>query len=99
MMSRLLTWFLALVSVLACSVSAQQITGSIRGTVLDPASAAVRDASVTATQVETGLARTATTDHDGTYILVELPVGHYRLAVEAKGFQKYVQEGITLNVN
>ena len=26
-------------------------------------------------------------------------MGHYRLQVEAKGFQKYIQQGITLNVN
>src|SRR6185312_9808280 len=29
----------------------------------------------------------------------ELPVGHYQLRVEARSFQKYVQEGIMLNVN
>ena len=32
-------------------------------------------------------------------MLVELPVGHYRLEAEAKGFKKYVQEGISLDVN
>ena len=30
---------------------------------------------------------------------MELPVGHYQLQVEAKGFQTYIQQGITLNVN
>src|ERR1700724_3653114 len=29
----------------------------------------------------------------------ELPVGHYRMQVAAKGFEEYVQQGITLNVN
>jgi outer membrane receptor protein involved in Fe transport len=78
---------------------AQQITGSIRGTVVDSSGAVVAGASVTARQVETGLARTATTDRSGDYLLVELPVGHYALDATAKGFQKYLQEGITLNVN
>jgi type 1 fimbria pilin len=41
---------------------AQQITGSIRGTVTDSTGAVVAGATVTARQVETGLARTATTD-------------------------------------
>src|SRR6478752_5893561 len=81
------------------NVRAQQITGSIRGTVQDPSSAFVQSASVSARQTETGLTRTATTDPSGTYILLELPVGHYELQVEAKGFQKYIQQGITLNVN
>jgi Carboxypeptidase regulatory-like domain/TonB dependent receptor len=79
--------------------SAQQITGSIRGTVVDPSGAVVQGASLSAKQTETALTRTATTDRDGAYVLLELPVGHYQLQVEAKGFQRYVQEGITLNVN
>jgi Carboxypeptidase regulatory-like domain len=78
---------------------AQQITGSIRGTVQDPSSAFVQRASVSARQTETGLTRTAITDPSGAYVLLELPVGHYELQVEAKGFQKYIQQGITLNVN
>lgn len=99
-MSRLKIWSLAFAMILlSWTTSAQQITGSIRGTVLDPSAAVVRDAIVTATQIETGLVRTAATNRDGSYVLVELPVGHYRLEVEAKGFQKYVQEGISLNVN
>ena len=40
-----------------------------------------------------------TTDRNGNYVLLELPVGHYRLQVAAKGFEEYVQDGITLNVN
>ena len=35
----------------------------------------------------------------GIYVLLELPIGHYRLQVAAKGFQVDVQNGITLNVN
>src|SRR5450432_211464 len=78
---------------------AQQITGSIRGTVADPTGAAVQGATVSAKQAETGLTRTAVTDHSGAYDVLELPVGHYRLQVEAKGFQTYIQQGITLDVN
>ena len=81
------------------NVFAQQITGSIRGTVSDPSGAVVDAATVTANQTETGLTRTAMTNRTGAYVLLELPVGHYQLQVEAKGFQKYVQQGIILNVN
>ncbi len=83
----------------ATPVPAQEITGSIRGTVLDPSGASVAAATVTATQIETGLLRTAVSDREGTYLFVLLPVGHYRLDASAKGFQKFVQEGITLSVN
>ncbi len=81
------------------SAFAQQITGKIRGTVTDPAGAVVQSATVIAKQAETGLTRTTTTSADGSYLLIELPVGHYRVETAAKGFQKYVHDGVTLNVN
>src|SRR6202521_4379018 len=80
-------------------VVAQQITGSLRGTVVDPSGAVVQFAAVNAQQTETGLTRTAFTDRDGAYVLVELPIGHYQIRAEAKGYQKYLQEGISLDVN
>ena len=80
-------------------VAAQQITGSIRGTVVDPVGASVQGASISAIQVETGLTRSAVTNRSGEYVLVELPVGHYRLQATAKGFQSYIQQGIGLDVN
>jgi outer membrane receptor protein involved in Fe transport len=81
------------------NVAAQQITGSIRGTVSDPSGAIVQAARITAKQVETGLTRVVVTDHQGEYLLVELPIGHYQLEVQAQGFQTYLQEGISLDVN
>ncbi len=89
----------ALVVLFSPALFAQQISGNIRGTVSDATGAVVQSAVVTAKQSETGLARTAFTDASGSYLLVELPVGHYSLEVSAKGFQKYLQQGITLDVN
>jgi hypothetical protein len=78
---------------------AQQVTGVIRGTALDPSGAVVSSAVITVTQAETGFSRTAGTDSQGDFVLVELPVGHYRLAGEAPGFQPFVREVITLEIN
>ncbi len=89
----------ALMVTLAATAAAQQITGSIRGTVSDSSGAVVQAAAVTARHVETGLTRTTFADSNGNYLLVELPIGHYKLTVGAKGFQEYIQEGITLDVN
>ena len=76
------------VFMLSClSLSAQQITGNIRGTVTDPSGAVIRGGTVTARQAETGLSRSTASDRNGNYVLLELPVGHYRLQVEAKSFQ------------
>ncbi len=94
------TLALFLITALASlNVAAQQITGSIRGTVQDPSGAIVRGATVTAKQVETGLTRVVAADRQGEYVLVELPIGHYQLEVQAKGFQTYLQQGISLDVN
>src|SRR4051794_2781601 len=90
---------LASVMLASLGLSAQQITGNVRGTVTDPSGAVIRDAAVTARQAETGLLRRTMTDRNGSYVLLELPVGHYRLEVAAPGFREYVQDGITLNVN
>jgi hypothetical protein len=84
---------------IAHKTAAQGTAASIRGTVVDPSGAIVSNASLTATQIETGLAREVNSDSHGTYIFVELPIGHYRLEAQAKGFQRYVQSGITLDVN
>lgn len=78
---------------------AQQITGNIRGTVSDPSGGVVDGAAVTAEQIETGLTRTTSTGRDGIFVLTELPLGHYRLQISANNFEKYVQDGISLDVN
>jgi len=96
---RLVRNILVVIALGVLNLSAQQITGNIRGTVADSTGAFVQRASVTARQTETGLTRQATTDRNGTYVLLELPVGHYELRVKAAGFQEYIQDGISLNVN
>jgi outer membrane receptor protein involved in Fe transport len=83
----------------SCFAPAQQITGTIRGTIVDPNGAVVSNATVTATQMETSLVRTAVPDREGGYVFLELPIGHYEVQVQALNFEKYLQEGISLNVN
>jgi hypothetical protein len=81
------------------SGNSQQVTAVIRGTVYDPSGATVSAAAVTVTQLETGFSRAASSGAQGDFTLVELPIGHYRVQADAKGFQKFLQEGITLEVN
>lgn len=80
-------------------VSAQSSTGSISGTVLDEKEAVVPGATVTVRNVAIGVSRTAVTTGDGRYNFINLPIGEYTLTVEASSFAKYVQSGITLDVN
>src|SRR5580658_6538099 len=94
-----LIFILAIAIYTSLNASGQEIAGSIRGTILDASGATVSGARITAIQTETGLLRITTTDAQGVYVFVELPIGHYRLEAEAKGFKKYVQQGISLDVN
>src|SRR5580693_10815569 len=94
-----LIFILAIAIYTSLNASGQEIAGSIRGTILDASGATVSGARITAIQTETGLERTTATDAQGAYVFVELPIGHYRLEAQAKGFKKYVQEGIALDVN
>jgi len=93
-------FFILLFCGVLCATShAQQVTGTLRGTVYDPSGATVSAAAVTATQLETGFSRKAATDSQGSFVLVELPVGHYRLEVAVPGFVKFAQDRLTLEVN
>src|SRR5271167_1082321 len=95
---KLLLWSLMILCAGARS-KAQQTTASIRGRVIDASGGIVRNASVTATQVDTSFSRNVESDSLGNFIFVELPLGSYQLEAEAKGFRRFVQEGITLHVD
>lgn len=84
-----------------CSLSslAQQITGSIRGTVKDEQGAVVSVAAVKATNVYTGLSRSAVVDDEGAYEVRYLPVGNYSVEISASGFKTFVQQNLELAVD
>jgi Carboxypeptidase regulatory-like domain/TonB dependent receptor/TonB-dependent Receptor Plug Domain len=62
------------------------VTGSIIGTVLDPSSAVVQGATVTATEKSTNSPFRTTTNSAGALQIPGLPVGMYTVTVEAAGF-------------
>lgn len=89
-----------MVSILSGLLAAQEITGDIRGVVKDPTGAVIPGAKVTVTNTERNAnVRTLTTGADGSYVAPYLPVGHYQISVEAKGFKRLVVNDIVLNVN
>lgn len=90
-----------MVFTLACTVGirAQDIFASIHGTVTDESGGMVSGAKLTAINADTGFQRGTVSNSQGAYVLVELPVGRYRVEAEAQGFKKYVQEGVLLDVN
>jgi len=74
-------------------------TASISGTVTDPSGAVIASATVTATNLDTAVVTTLTTNTQGFYSFQELPLGKYSVTVTQTGFKSYVQTGIVLNVN
>ncbi len=75
-----------------------QTTGEIRGTAKDQSGAVVPRAKVSATLTGTDTTRTATTDNNGAFDIPELPVGTYMITAEAKGFKKFVANGVAVSI-
>src|SRR5215475_9315014 len=94
-----LKYFLILVALLLALpfvASAQEAT--IVGTVTDPSGAAVANAKVTLTNLETNLSKTYTTNDTGQYVAADVHIGHYDIKVEASGFKRAEQKGLVLQV-
>ena len=79
---------------------AQEITGQIRGIVTDASGGVIANAAVTITNVDRKqVIRTVETNTAGEYVAPFLPVGRYSVAVEAKGFKRFLKNDIELNVS
>lgn len=76
-----------------------QGTGTVHGTVTDPSGLPILNAKVTATLEQRGTARTVDTNAQGFYVLLLLPVGAYRIAVEAPGFKLFNRQGVSLTAD
>jgi hypothetical protein len=77
---------------------AQEVGGTITGTVQDNQGGALPDASAVLTNTKTGVATTVQTNHDGVYRAQNLQPGTYDLKVTISGFSTGVKAGIVLNV-
>lgn len=85
-------------SAFSSAAFAQLSTATLFGTVADPSGAAIPKANVTITQTDTGFVRTIVTNEAGSYRADFLPIGPYKVTVEASGFKKLDRGGITLTV-
>jgi hypothetical protein len=77
----------------------QSVSGTLSGRVLDTTQAAVADAAVTLTHLETNAATATVSGADGTYRFTRVTPGRYRLSVEKPGFQLTIRDGFTIAVN
>jgi len=78
---------------------AQTGTSSVRGAVTDKTGAAIVGAKVTVINAAQGLHREGATDGSGAYEFLALPPGSYVLTIESKGFRKFEEKNLQLQVN
>jgi hypothetical protein len=91
--------FLSLVAVLASTgLAAAQTSATLVGRTVDANGVALPGVTLTATNTETGAARTTTSDDDGRFLFAGLPVGAYTIRGELNGFRPLVQSGLRLTV-
>src|SRR6266436_3482562 len=101
-MKRVFVWLLVVgLSAGMCgAAAAQEVTGTILGTVTDSKGGVVPNAKATITNTDQQVVvRTLTTDEHGQYAAPLLPVGHYSVTVEIAGFKRVTQRGFVLNVS
>jgi hypothetical protein len=97
-LSGLPLWIVALCAICVPAL-AQRNTGSIVGIITDSSGAVIGDAAITALNIQTGVVRTEVSNSTGNYRVVSLPPGQYSVTASATGFNKEIQQAITLQVD
>lgn len=94
-MSRWICVVLCVVSL--CNISYSQTTfASITGTVTDSTGAAIPNATVTATNVQTNIRTVTTSNEVGNYNIPQLLQGTYTVRAQAAGFREFVAQNVVL---
>lgn len=90
---------IVLITLTSAALLRADVTGSILGAVHDRSQAVVAGAKVVATNLETNLSRETTSGADGSYQILALPAGNYKLSVTASGFRAFTETNIVVKVN
>jgi len=97
MLSLVPALLVALVALIIPACHAQQLTGTLSGTVYDSSGAVVAGAQVTLTNQASGDVRAATADSEGRFVITAVQPATYSLKVGAKGFTSWQEDGITMS--
>jgi hypothetical protein len=97
--ARLVPGILLILTIFHNTAFSQADKGSLLGTVQDSTGAAVADADVKATQVETNVVRTTRTNEDGNFSFPLLDTGTYTVEVNRAGFKQAIRTNVQLDAN
>lgn len=97
-LTRVLTRTVIICACTSFAFPQQAGTATLNGTILDPNSALIPGAKVTATQKATGSKREAVTNDQGFFVIPSLAAGEYKVSARAAGFAEKVISGVTLQV-
>ena len=97
--ARVLLAFLVSCLALSHGIHAQQTLGGITGQVTDATGAAVAGATVTIVGEQTGIARTTTTNGEGVYTVVNLPIERYTITIANQGYETEKFPGILVQAD
>jgi hypothetical protein len=78
---------------------AQDATGRIAGTITDPSGAVIPGVQVTVTNIATQASRKTSTNQDGYYQILALPIGNYKVTAEHEGFSTVASNEYKLLIN
>jgi hypothetical protein len=90
---------LAALLVLPVNLNAQELEGTLTGTVTDASGAVISGAAVTITLNGVGgETRAVRTDADGNFTATNLPAGTYTVSITSPGFASFTDKNVVLNV-
>ena len=93
-------YVLAAIPLLAAPMlHAQDTTAKVLGQVSDASGALIPNASVTVTNVATGVVVTKQSDSQGTYEFLQLPIGSYTVSARMQGFTDETSPPYKLEIN
>lgn len=97
-MHRIITALLLLGVLIVAPLDAQVATGSVAGTVVDPAGAGIPAVRIVATNVASGARVEATSSDAGLYVFPSLPPAVYTISAEKAGFKRLTRTEVEVRI-
>ncbi len=90
---------IVLIILAGAEIMRADVTGTIAGVVKDRTEATVAGAKVVVTNVETNQTQETVSGADGSFRILALPAGTYKLTITATGFKPFTETDIVVKVN